>query len=328
MRTRQLLAAVLTSVVATCGVGVASVQEAPVAAAQASHLARATKKPKPMPTPTATTPTPTSSQSVTPTVTKVLTFVEENHSLSQMQLGMPYTYGLAKQYGYATNWSAITHPSLPNYLAMTGGSTYGVTDDGSPASHRVRGPNAFGEAIAAGNTAKSYQESMTSNCLLTNSGRYAVKHNPWAYFTDDRTNCAKFDVPSGTTTSGALHNDIVSGTLPNVGEVTPNLDNDAHDGSLLAADNWIKSWMTQIFASADWKSGHLAIIITADEDNGSQGNRVLTTVIHPSQNHRVVSTALTHYSWTKAMTDLAKAPCLGAGCNAADAVIAFGLPLG
>src|SRR4051794_350555 len=167
---------------------------------------------------------------------------------------------------------------------------------------------------------------MPSNCSLTNSGRYAVKHNPWAYFTDDRTNCAKFDMPSGTAGSGALHDDILNGTLPNVGEVTPNLDNDAHDGSLLAADNWIKAWTEQIFASPDWKSGRLAIIITADEDDGSQGNKVLTTVVHPSQDHHVVSTALTHYSWTKAMSDIAKAPCLGASCQAPNAATAFGLP--
>jgi len=317
----------LAVLVATWGVGVASVQGGSAAAASAS--VQSTKKhvhtPSPKPTPS---PTPTATQSVPPTVTKVLTFVEENHSLAEMQVGMPYTYGLAQQYGYATNWSAITHPSLPNYLAMAGGSTYGVTDDGSPASHPVGGPNVFGEAIAAGKTAKSYQESMPSNCSLTNSGRYAVKHNPWAYFTDDRTNCAKFDVPSGTAGSGALHDDIVNGTLPNVGEVTPNLDNDAHDGSLLTADNWIKSWMEQIVTSRDWESGQLAIIITADEDDGSQGNKVLTTVVHTSQNHHVVSTALTHYSWTRAMTDVAKAPCVGAGCTAANAATAFGLPLG
>ena len=327
MRSRQLLAFALFAIVATFGVSIVSAPAGPAAAAQKPHPVHPSKTPIPTPTETVS-PSPTSTDSVAPTVTKVLTFVEENHSLAQMQLGMPYTYGLAQQYGYATNWAAITHPSLPNYLAMAGGSTYGVTDDARPASHPISGPNSFGAAIAAGKTAKSYQESMTSNCLLTDSGRYAVKHNPWAYFTDDRTNCSKFDVPSGTTTSGALHDDIVNGTLPNVGEVTPNLDNDAHDGSLLSADNWIEGWMTQIFASPDWKSGHLAVIITADEDDGSQGNKVLTTVIHPSQTHRVVSTGLSHYSLAKLMTDLVDAPCLGAGCNAPNAATVFGLPLG
>ena len=325
MKQRRLSPAVLAVLVVTWAVSVASVQGCSAASPHPSPAAPLTKNPRPTGSPTRS-PAPTPSQPV-PTVTKVLTFVEENHSLAEMQRGMPYTFGLAQQYGYATNWSAITHPSLPNYLAMAGGSTFGETDDGSPATHPISGPNTFGEAIAAGKTAKSYQESMTSNCLLTNSGRYAVKHNPWAYFTDDRVNCAKFDVPSGTTASGALHDDLVNGTLPNVGEVTPNLDNDAHDGSPLTADNWIKAWMQQIFSSPDWKSGRLAVIITADEDDRSQGNRVLTTVVHPSQNHHVVSTALTHYSWTVAMTDLATAHCLGASCKAPNAATAFGLPL-
>jgi hypothetical protein len=51
-------------------------------------------------------------------VTKLLVVVEENHSLSQMHVGMPYTYSLAQRFGYATNYHAITHPSLPNYLAI------------------------------------------------------------------------------------------------------------------------------------------------------------------------------------------------------------------
>ena len=65
-------------------------------------------------------------------VTKLLVFVEENHSLAQMKSGMPYTFGLAKKYGYATRYRAITHPSLPNYIAIAGGKTYGVADDADP----------------------------------------------------------------------------------------------------------------------------------------------------------------------------------------------------
>ncbi|MBA3783853.1 MAG: phosphoesterase, partial [Nocardioides sp.] len=71
----------------------------------------------------------------TATVTKVLTIIEENHSYAQMKAGMPYLFSLSKKYGYASNWTAITHPSLPNYLAMTGGSTFGVTDDSAPSAN-------------------------------------------------------------------------------------------------------------------------------------------------------------------------------------------------
>src|SRR5690242_19624693 len=79
----------------------------------------------------------------TPRITKVLVFIEENHSLSQMESSMPFVYGLAQQYAYATNYTAIRHPSLPNYLAIAGGSTFGVTDDNDPSAHRIRGNSVF-----------------------------------------------------------------------------------------------------------------------------------------------------------------------------------------
>jgi hypothetical protein len=238
---------------------------------------------------------------------------------------MPYLAAQALQYGYATNYTAIRHPSLPNYLALAGGSTFGVTDDGSPASHPIAGPSVFGAALTAGKTARSYQETMQANCALTNSGSYAVKHNPWAYFTAERAQCALHDVPSGTYLAGNLHDDITDGTLPVVGELTPNLANDAHDGSLATADAWLRNWLTLIYASPDWQSGHLAVIVTADEDDSSQGNKVLTVVLHPSQHGQVVTAALNHYSLTRYLTELAGAPCINAGCTATDFAAAFGL---
>lgn len=281
-----------------------------------------------MPSPSASpSPSATSTPAVSVPITKILTVVVENHSLDQMKVGMPYTYGLAQQYGYASNWTAIRHPSLPNYLAMAGGSTYGVTDDANPASHVIAGPSVFGAALAAGRTAKVYQEGMSTPCQGTSSGRYAPKHNAWAYFAEERGACQALDIPSGTSSSGALRTDLLSGNLPAVAEVTPDLCNDAHDCSLATADSWLRNWMTVVFAGPDWRSGQLAVIVTADEDNGSQGNRVLTAVIHPSQDHHVVTTPLGHYSWTRLMTDLVGAPCIGAGCTAADAAVAFGLPL-
>ena len=41
----------------------------------------------------------------------------------------PYINSLAASYGLATNYYAASHPSLPNYLALTAGSTFGITSD-------------------------------------------------------------------------------------------------------------------------------------------------------------------------------------------------------
>lgn len=261
----------------------------------------------------------------TPRVTKVLVVIEENHSLSQMQSQMPYAYSLAKQYGYASNYTAITHPSLPNYLAIAGGSTFGVTDDSYPSAHKIGSKSVFSAAISTGRTAKTYNETMPSNCYLSNSGSYAVRHNPWAYFssTTERSRCRSYDKPFT-----AFAGDVSAGALPNVGMVTPNVCHDAHDCSLATADSWLKNTMTKVFNGPDWKAGRLAVVLTADEDDSSQGNKVLTAVIHPSQSHRVVTTALTHYSLTGLLCDVAHAPRLGAGATAPSMRTAFALPIG
>lgn len=271
---------------------------------------------------------PAPAQAAVPGVTKVLIVVEENHSLAQMQTGMPYTFGLAMQYGYAKKWFGIRHPSLPNYVAIASGDTYGITNDGSPAVHQLHGQTIFGQAIAAGKTAKVYEEDMSTNCRLTNnSGNYRVKHNPWAYFVDsaERTACNSFDVGSGTITSGKLLTDVNAGTLPNVGMLVPNLLNDAHDGTLAQADAWFQGWMQKIFAGPDWQSGNLLVVLTADENSGGTTAPVLTVVIHPSQNHNVVLSNLTHYSLTRFTEDLVGAPYLLNAATAPNMTTAFNI---
>jgi acid phosphatase len=290
-----------------------------------STTATSTVAPSSTAAPTSTAPTPPA----TGGVTKLLTVVIENHSLAQMQAGMPYLAGLATRFAYATNYTAIRHPSLPNYLAIAGGDTFGVTDDGPPASNPVTGDSVFDQAIGNGLTAGVYAESMTSNCQQTDSGDYAVKHNPWPYFSDStqRQNCLGFDEPAGTPSAGPLHDDVASGQLPNAGFLIPDLCDDAHDCSLGTADNYLESWLPQIMAGPDYTSGDLAIVITADEDDRISGNVVLTAVLHPSLDgdHKVVSTPLTHYSLTRLYDQVLGTPLLNNAASAPDMAAAFGL---
>jgi len=257
-------------------------------------------------------------------VTKLLVIVEENHSLAQMKSGMPFTFSQAQRYGYASSYTAITHPSLPNYIAIASGSTQGITDDDPPSQHPLSSSSVFGQAIAAGKTAKVYAESMGKNCQADASGSYAVKHNPWAYFTSpaEAAACAKNDVPVTQ-----LSADVAAGHLPTVGMVVPNRCNDAHDCSLGTADTWLQQRLEEIYAGPDWKSGHLAVVVTADEDDRNSGNTVLTVVIHPSQDHNVVSRSLTHYSLTRLYEDVAGTDHLGKAATAPDMGAAFGLPM-
>ena len=257
-------------------------------------------------------------------VTKVLVVIEENHSLLQMQSGMPYAYSLAQRFGYATNYHAITHPSLPNYLAIVSGQTHGVTDDEPPSAHRVTGRTVFGQAVANGRTAAVYADGMRTACSTTSSGSppYAVGHNPWPYFVGERRACHAHDLPVGR-----LWSAIRSGRLPNAALVVPDKCHDAHDCGLSTADAWFQQLMSRVFAGRDWRSGHLAVVLTADEDDGSPGNRVLTVVIHPSQRHHVVTTPLNHYSLTKLYEQVTHSTYLGHAGAAPSLARAFRLPL-
>jgi hypothetical protein len=294
-----------------------------------------TAKPSPSTTSTSASPSPTtstssgSSGSTSSTGHKVMVIVEENHSQTEAINSMPYLASLANQYGQATAYHAVTHPSLPNYLAVAGGSTFGVTDDNPPSSHPIAGDSVFDQTLASGKTAKTYAESMTSNCQLSSSGGYAVKHNPWAYFNGSvqRSNCNAGDVPMGTTTSGNLLNDIGAGRLPTTGMMVPNLCNDAHDCSLGTADTWLKGWLPKLMAGPDYTSGKLTIIVTFDEDDSSSGNNVAFAVVDPRLNnaHKVVTISSNHYSMTRWYDQNAAAAPLRNASTAADLKAGFGL---
>ena len=216
---------------------------------------------------------------------KVLVVVEENHAAASALQEMPYLADLADQFGQTSEYRAITHPSLPNYLAIAGGSTFGVTDDRAPASHPITQPSVFDEAVTAGRTARTYAEAMSQSCALTADGRYAVKHNPWAYFSSaaSRSSCQQFDVPAGTPVQGALHDDVLAGALPTIGLLIPDLCNDGHDCSLQVADDWLRQWLPFVMQGPDYRSGRLAIVVTFDEDDGTAGNVVLTIGHRPDR---------------------------------------------
>ena len=253
-------------------------------------------------------------------VTKLLVFVVENHSLDEMRAAMPYTAALGRQFAVATAYRAVTHPSLPNYLAMTGGSTAGVTDDAPPSRHTSDQPSVFGQALSLGRTAKVYAEGMRSNCATENSGTYAVRHNPWAYYLSERPSCDRYDVPVGE-----LGNDAAGGRLPNAGMVVPDVCNDAHDCDLSVADGWLRTQIGAVMSGPDWRAGHLAIVVTADEDDHRQDNLVLTAVAHPSLHGTVVTTPLTHYSLARLYSEVLGAEPLGQAATAPSMAAAFGL---
>ena len=260
-------------------------------------------------------------------VGKLLVIVAENKSAADVSANMPFLMSHSRRYGRATKYYAITYPSLPNYLVMAGGSTFGVERNRNPDQIPQKGRSVFGQTLASGRTAKTYAEAMPRNCALRNRGTYVVRHNPWTYFADpaERAACRKYNVPSGSPSNGALADDIASGKLPNIGLLIPDNCNNGHDCPIATTDRWLRSWLPAIKNGPDFRSGRLAVVVTWDEDDHSAGNRVAMVVIHPALKGKNVTTRLDHYALSAAISRLGGARPLRDAAKAPDLLAAFRL---
>jgi phosphatidylinositol-3-phosphatase len=273
---------------------------------------------------TALKPSPRSAQPAAGgPVRKIFVIMEENHSDSQVfPAAMPYLWSLANAYSWASAYRDVGHPSLPNYLAVFAGSAFNDPADCLPGPGcTFPGPTVFGQVLGSGGTARAYQESMTQPCQHANAGEYDVNHNPWVYFPSEAAQCAADDVPAGTPAAGALTRDVRAGTLPNVGLLTPNLIHDGHDGSLGAADSWLREWVPALLAGPDWRSEHLAVVVVFDE--GETTDEVPMVVIAPGVSGVNLTGSLNHFALTRLIDEVAGVPDLrqaGLAANVAGAL--------
>lgn len=223
----------------------------------------------------------------------------------------PYLNSLAAACGVATNYYAVGHNSLPNYIALTSGGTQGVTDNDPPSAHPLAVPSLFSQL---GTAWQAKNESMPSSCDLTDAYPYAVRHNPAAYYTNIRAACATQDVSGGISADARF-------TF-----VTPNLCDDMHDCSVAAGDTWLAANLPPLLSSVTYTGGGLTIFITWDEDDFSASNHVPALVLSPSTPSGTRSaTAFDHYSLLATTESLLGLPCLGAACSATSMRTDFGL---
>jgi phospholipase C len=228
----------------------------------------------------------------------------ENHQSDQVigEPQAPFESALARECGTAAHYSAVGSPSLPNYLAATSGSTQGVHDDGSPSKHRVEADNLFRQVRASGGTARTYAEAMPAPCALQSTGRYAVKHNPAAYYVgdDDRHACTTDDVPLGTLETGPLVQDLAAGTLPTFAFVVPDLCHDTHDCSVADGDRWLAAWIGKLVADPTYREGSTALFVVWDEPT-PMPFLAIAPAIHQAA---TVSEPVDHYSLLRTTEEL------------------------
>jgi phospholipase C len=207
-----------------------------------------------------------------------------------------YLNELAASYATATNYSAITNPSLPNYLALTSGTTGGITTDCTPNSEncQVPGPNLADRVEASGRTWRMYAEGMPEPCAMESAGRYAVKHVPFLYYpsvTDDTKRCASHVVPF----SDFAHDMSSAKGMPDLSIISPDLCNDMHDCSIETGDRWLAREVPKILASTAFTKNSL-LVVTFDEGNRSDNTISLIFAGPAAKKHAVSKAPYNHYS--------------------------------
>jgi hypothetical protein len=235
----------------------------------------------------------------------VLIVVEENRTYGQV-VGAPtapYIGQLAREGANFTASFAETHPSQGNYVALFAGSTHGVTDDDSPPS--LCGPNLGRQLIDAGFTFAGFSESMPSRGFTgSRAGRYTCEHNPWVDFDNlpASVNLPLSDLPSDFS------------RLPTVCFVIPDVDDDMHDGSVETADAWLR---IHVDPYVQWAKTHNSLfVLTFDEDDGSDGNRIPTIFVGPMVRPGNYDRRIDHYCLLRTIEAMFGLPAIGNACDA------------
>lgn len=235
------------------------------------------------------------SQSRVPRLEHVVVIVFENEERqSVLGSGAAPTFDrLAAAYAQANNARAVSHPSLPNYLALVSGSTHGVTDDCEDCPQR--GATIGSLLTRRGRDWGSYAEGYPSG------PRFAKKHVPFLYFAGEARHVhplAAFD-PS---------------RLPAYSFVTPDLCHDMHDCSVGTGDAWLARFVRPLLSAR-----HTAVFVVFDEGSsnvGGGGDVALLVVGTAVKPHSRYTSPISHYGLLRTVEDALGLPPLGASARA------------
>jgi hypothetical protein len=220
----------------------------------------------------------------------------------------PFINHLARSYGLATNAYAITHPSLPNYLALTGGSTFGIDSDCTDCS--VPGAGLAGQLDAHHIGWRAYMEDLPHPCFKgAGAGEYAKKHDPFVYYRGLPA-CGRV-VPLAQ-----LSGDERAHSLPSFIWITPNLCHDMHDCSTATGDRFLAGLVPQLLRALG-RGGLL--FLTWDEGSSDDGccrlasGGHIATIIAGAGARRgaLLRSPVDHYSVLQTIEDLFDVPRLG-----------------
>ncbi|MGE5476395.1 MAG: alkaline phosphatase family protein [Bacteroidales bacterium] len=207
--------------------------------------------------------------------------VEENKDYGQIigNAEAPYLNQLADDGIVLADHHGITHPSQPNYFALFTGHTWVV--DNSPVQLTV--PNLADQLEKAGLSFSGWAEDGS-----------ALRHMPWA------------SVTTTADTAGTLANFPTSpagfAALPTVSFVTPNDQDNMHDGSIARGDAWLR---THLGAYQQWAETHNSLlVVTFDEGASTPSNHIPTVIAGAGASHLTVDQPTDHYTVLRFIEDL------------------------
>jgi len=288
-----------------------------------------TPTPTPVPTSAGTpTPAPTATPSPSPSpppvgnvpnFDHVYVIIFENKEYSGVvgSSSAPYMNSLIAKYGSATNVTAERHPSEPNYIALTSGSTQGITDDGV---YNLGVNNLFDQITASGRTWRAYQQGYPSPCFSGSSssavvdgdgksGAYVRKHNPAISYTSISRNASK----CANISSFANFDPAAA----NFEFITPNMINDMHDGTVADGDNFLKAFLPRITGSPAFNNSLVLVTFDEGSTNIGGGGHIMTIAITPTMTTGYKATgAYTHYSMLRTIEQAWGLPTLGNASSA------------
>jgi len=198
-----------------------------------------------------------------PAFRHVVVIVFENHEYGDVIGHAPEFDALARRYALLERSYAVTHPSLPNYLALVSGSTQGIGSDCTTCF--VSAPSLADTLEAAGKTWKTYAEGLPrAGFTGPFSGRYAMKHDPFMYFRAVRSDPRR---RARIVPLAGFRRDLASGRLPDFSLVVPDMCHSMHDCSLATGDAWLRGFLGPALTGF----GGTLVLVTFDEGSSDAG---------------------------------------------------------
>jgi phosphatidylinositol-3-phosphatase len=258
----------------------------------------------------ATAPTSVSRSVRVPHFTHLVLVVFENHERPSIagSSDAPTFNRLAHRYATLTDYDAIAHPSLPNYLALVSGSTQGISSDCTDCIVRAR--NLADTLEAAGMTWKTYAEDLPYRGFTGGfAGRYAKKHDPFLYFRDIVGSRARRNRVVPFT---QLARDLTRHRLPDFSLLIPNLCNDMHDCPVATGDAWLKAHIVPLLRARELRGGVVFVVFDEGTSRTGGGGHIEALALGPIVRRGARFTKATnHYGLLRTVEDGWKLPRLG-----------------